>query len=509
MAKLIREKENILGHIEEDWRQKSRATWLKAGDRNTRFFHRFSSQRMLTNSIWEAKGDVDAPVFDDFSIKDSVTKHFYGVYSKTKEPGLLHQLEVLNNFPRYFNCEEANRIERPVTRDEVFRTLKLCCVDKSLGPDGWTLEFYLFFFDMLGDELTEAIEESRSKSQIPHQLNHTYITLIPKVDKPGSFDDYKPISLCNLFYKLISKIIAERIKSVLGASVSGEQFAFLPNRHISDAVGVAQECLHSIKSKRLCAFVLKLDLQKYYGSVDWDLLRLILLQIGLPVEVVNWIYAYCSTHSFAVLINGTPSDYFHGNWGLRQGCPLSPYLFILAMEALSLLITKTRQQGSIMVIRVARDLHITHLLLIDDVLLVGAGTKDEWLHYHQIINVFYDASGLRINASKSSFICQCDDANLRYFISGFFPFAQNGLEEGIKYLGFKIKPCSYEAADWNWLVLRVSRRINSWESRWLTLGGRLILVQSILQSLPVYWFTLFIIPLGTIDRIRRCIFNFL
>lgn len=137
------------------------------------------------------------------------------------------------------------------------------------------------------------------------------------MDKTGNFNEYKPISLCNLCYKLITKIIAERISPILGKAVSREQFSFLPNHQISDAVGVAHECLHSIKLKRLSAFILKLDIQKAYDSVEWDFLQLILIQIGLSIEVVNWIYACFSFTIFAVLINGSPSDFFHGNRGLR------------------------------------------------------------------------------------------------------------------------------------------------------------------------------------------------
>lgn len=133
---MIKEKEKILGLVEEEWRQKSRTRWLKSGDRNTRFFHRFANQRQLSNAIWDVKVDGDSSVFYDESIKKEVIKHFSGVYTKDKEPSLLHQLEVTINFPRFFTDEEALLMARVVTSDEVFNILKLCCSDKSPGPDG-------------------------------------------------------------------------------------------------------------------------------------------------------------------------------------------------------------------------------------------------------------------------------------------------------------------------------------------------------------------------------------
>lgn len=132
-------------------------------------------------------------------------------------------------------------------------------------------------------------------------------------------------------------------------------------------------------------------------------------------------------------------------------------------------------QGAITGVKVAWAVHVTHLLFVDNVLLFGAGSKKDWFHFHKILMVFCDASGLNININKSSFYYQCDDVSVRSYIAGLFPFAMNGLEAGIWYLGFIIKSDSYQIMDSNWMVRKVSRRINSWASRWLTLGGRLIL----------------------------------
>ena len=108
-----------------------------------------------------------------------------------------------------------------------------------------------------------------------------------------------------------------------------------------------QEVLHSVKTKNLCAFVLKLDLSKALDRVDWTYVRLILIQIGVPLLTVNWIMGCLSTVNFAVLVNGTPSNFFTATRGIRQGCPLSPLLFILVIEGLGLLIRDARSNGLI------------------------------------------------------------------------------------------------------------------------------------------------------------------
>jgi hypothetical protein len=140
--------------------------------------------------------------------------------------------------------------------------------------------FLYSFFDLVGEDVLAMVEDSRSSGAIVGGLNSTFLTLIPKANKPSTFDDFRPISLCNLCYKIISKIIANQIKPFLSRTLSMEQMGFLKGRRIQDAIGMVHESLHSIKKKNLKALVLKLDLKKAYDSIDRDFLRLILLKIG-------------------------------------------------------------------------------------------------------------------------------------------------------------------------------------------------------------------------------------
>ena len=123
--------------------------------------------------------------------------------------------------------EEAETLYKPVTLEELKSVLASFKKEKSLGPDGWSVEFFTFFFDLMGGDLLEMVEDTRKKGNLCGGLNSTFLALIPKANKPVSFDDFRPISLCNLVYKVISKVIANRIKPILSRCLSTKQLGFL------------------------------------------------------------------------------------------------------------------------------------------------------------------------------------------------------------------------------------------------------------------------------------------
>jgi hypothetical protein len=133
--------------------------------------------------------------------------------------------------------DDATLLDCPCTKLELWEVLKSFAKDKSLGPDGWTVEFFIHFFDLVGDDLLEMVEDSRLRGSVNKSINVTFLTLIPKVNNPLSFGDYRPIALCNLCYKLISKLIANRLKPILSRSLSEEQLGFLKGRQILDVIG--------------------------------------------------------------------------------------------------------------------------------------------------------------------------------------------------------------------------------------------------------------------------------
>jgi len=338
-------------------------------------------------------------------------------------------------------------LERHVTLVKLLEVLKGFTKDKRPEPDGWTVELFLNFFDLVANDLLEVVEDSRLSSVVNGSINSTFLAHIPKVSGPATFGDFRPIALCNLCYKIISKIIAKRIRLILSRTLSEEQFVFLKGRQIIDAIGTTQECLHNIIEKKLQAMILKIDLKKAYDCISWDFLRLVLLQCGFRLPTTKWIMGCVSSATYAILINGEPTEFFKCGRGLKQGCPLSPLLFILVLESLSLASKKGQEDGLVMGIKVSRLIQIIHLLFVDDILIMTKASSSEWLKIHKILTSFCNSTGFLINAQKSSFYLFGAQQVVMDTLKATSFYNFNDLTNGFKYLGYCLKVGRYKVED--------------------------------------------------------------
>ena len=236
---------------------------------------------------------------------------------------------------------------------------------------------------------------------------------------------------------------------------------------------------------------------------------LILFQIGLPLEGVNYIMGCLSLVNFALLINGSPTHFFTASRGIRQGCPLSPLLFILVIEGLSLLIEDARRNGMVKGVKISKELSLTHLLFVDDVILFGTSTYEEWIALKVLLDTFCEASGMLINAEKSCFLINNIDDEMISIITYSLPYKTQPLSSGFKYLIYFIKPSGYLVKDWFWLLKKFEHKISHWSLRLLSLGGRLVPIKFVLTSIPVFWMELVPIPKSILGKLKSLIFYFL
>eukprot|EP00253_Pinus_taeda_P026957 PITA_26957 len=316
---LTKQRTQVLKDREASWRLRSRAIWLQEGDENTKFFHRFANGRKAINTIWELQNDQGQQVHTLGEIAALATSHFKNTYEAPREATLLEIMRVVENFPRFVDVEDEGELTKEVTMGELEATIWGLQRDKSPGPDGWPIEFYTAFFDLLGQDLLSVINHCRLSGKIPSAIKSTFIALIPKSDKPISYNDFRPISLCNCLYKIMAKILANRLKSILSAHISLEQFSFLQNRQIHEAIGSAQELLHSMQSKKLKGMILKVDLSKAFDKASLLYIRMLLTHLGFPYMFIKWIMSCITDVAYNILLNGSPTPFFTAERGLRQG----------------------------------------------------------------------------------------------------------------------------------------------------------------------------------------------
>ena len=233
---------------------------------------------------------------------------------------------------------------------EVKLALKQMYPLKASSQDGMPPLFFQHFWPKIGDEVTVTVLNFLNLGISPPKFNETHIVLIPKCKEPKKITKYRLISLCNAVYKIASKAIANRLKKILSAIISDTQSAFVLGRLITDNVMVAFEAMHHIykkKSGKVGEMALKLDMSKAYDRVEWVFLDKIMQKMGFDDKWRALIMRCVNTISYSIKINGKPQGCIIPSRWIRQGGPLSPYLFLLCGEGLSTLIRKVVEDGQL------------------------------------------------------------------------------------------------------------------------------------------------------------------
>jgi len=435
-------------------------------------------------------------------------KYFKNAYSRDIGSCIEDIQWGIEPYPIMFDENKHDALFFEVSEEELLATMKSFQKDKCLGPDDWTIDFFIHLFDLFKSDILNMVKELRLNGLISHHFSSTYIALIPKKERSASFSDYRPISLCNILYKIISKIIATHMRDILSLHISHEQHGFLKDRNILDAMALTQECLHSIHSRKLDVALLKIDLKNVYDIVDWGFIHCLLARIGLDNRCSRWIMACVVEVNYVVLINGIPTPFFKAARGLRQGYSLSPLLFILIMDSLSLHIKREIIQNKYSPLPICRGINISHNLFVDDILLTTVLCRATWIRLREIMGRFQKATGMCVNEGKSSFHVEDVNGEMIIFLSQLFNIKALPLRNGLNYLGFNLKAVGYCVADWSWILDRFYKRIMTWEYKCLSMGGRMILSQAVLVQIMVYWAHLFYILTAIINSLNMMTANF-
>jgi hypothetical protein len=400
LAMLIKK---VLEQEEICWNQHSRANWLKNGDKNTAYFHSFATARRKRNFIKKLKNLSGNFVEGTDNLNPIILKYFSNLFSTENTAVDADFLEKVS--PKVTEVMN-NDLIAPFTPEDVKKAVFSIGDLKAPGPDGLHALFYKKFWHLVGQDITVVVLKAINEKEIPAGWNETVVVLIPKVDNPEEVSQFRPISLCNVVYKIISKMLAARLKVILPDIISPTQSSFVPRRLITDNVLVAYECVHKIKNKRkgktrLCA--VKLDMHKAYDRVEWDFLRRIMSRLGFHSQWIDLVKACVTSVSYSIRFNSQMTDSFVPIRGIRQGDPLSPYLFLLCVEGLSSCLKHVEEIGGIEGIKVCRGApSVSHLLFADDSLILLKAELNNAISLQQVLDSYCANSGQLISVAKSS-----------------------------------------------------------------------------------------------------------
>ncbi|KAJ9689326.1 hypothetical protein PVL29_014820 [Vitis rotundifolia] len=356
-------------------------------------------------------------------------------------------------------------------------------------------------------DLFKEFYEQRSFAK---SLNTTFLILIPKKGGAEDLGDFRPISLVGGLYKLLAKVLANRLKKVLDKVVSEDQNAFVRGRQILDASLIANEVIDYWHKRKVKGLICKLDIEKAYDSINWSFLMKVLHKMGFGSRWREWIWWCISTAKFSVLVNGVPAGFFSNSKGLRQGDPLSPYLFVLGMEVLSTLIRRAAAGGFFAGCRLqgrgGAELNVSHLLFADDTVIFCEAKTEYLASLSWILAWFEAASGLRINLAKSELIPVGEIENIE----------EMAVELGCKvgslpsmYLGLPLGAHHKASSMWDRVEERMRKKLACWKRQYISKGGRLTLIKSTLASSPIYQLSLFRMPKLVAKRLEKIQRDFL
>ena len=508
VVQLRRELNVLLDKESKMWRQRARTQWVAKGDKNTRYFQKVATQRKRNffikgindgEGVWQRDDEVVSATFVEF-------------YTRLFTQSHSHDLDrVLEGVKRIVTADMNVELVKPYCMKEVDIAIKQMAPLKAPRPNGMPPFFYQSFWQHIGLEVTEAVLSCLNSGTLLKSINHTFINLIPKVSNLENVSKFRPISLCNVIYKIISKVIANRLKPFLNSIVSEAQSAFIANRLITDNILIVFESLHYMKTQssgREGFMTLKLDMSKAYDRVEWSFLEKIMLKMGFQDSWVAMIMQCVSTVTYSILLNGEPKGFIEPSKGLRQGDPLSPFLFLFCVEGLNALLNKAVDNGEIRGLSLCRQgPKITHLFFADDCLLFCKAKKKECQIIHQLLHWYNSASGQLVNKDKTTlFFSRNTPEEVQQEIKVLLGVST--IKHYEKYLGLLSFVGRQKKACFIQIKERIWTKMQGWKAKLLSQAGKEVMIKEVIQSIPTYSMSVFRLPIGLIKDIETMIRKF-
>ncbi|XP_074336841.1 uncharacterized protein LOC141674013 [Apium graveolens] len=492
----------LLEQQEVYWKQRAKQLWLREGDQNSKYFHNFATGRRRNNLLKGLENKNGVWKDDIGGMQEIIVDYFSELFQASPVTDHLSQREKVQTVTEQQNAD----LLMPITSEELKGAVDSMHPEKSTGCDGLNPGFYQAYWNIVGKDVVEFCQYFFNTGELPAGVNNTLVCLIPKVKMPRKMTDLRPISLCNVLIRIISKVMENRLKTCLSGLISDKQSAFVEGRLLTDNALIAFEVNHYIKRRTLGVngiAGLKIDVSKAYDRLEWDYIEHMLNKFGFNPTWIGRVMGCVKTVSYGFWQNGTEFGDVKPQRGIRQGDPISPYLYILCAEGLSSILRRHEEAGLIHGCIAARGApSISHLLFADDCYLFFKATKSEATTMKNVLRRYERISGQAINFNKSSVIFSPNTTVLnRQLVCEALEVGE--LTAPGKYLGVPMIMGRNRSNAFKPLIGRVEQRLQGWANKSLSKGGKVVLLKTSAQSIPNFLMNLLLVPAEVCEEIQK------
>jgi hypothetical protein len=479
----------------QHWKRRAKVKWCKLGDENSKFFHTMATYRFRKNKIGFLAHNGNEFFRDQHKLKIA-TDYFADIFSETRtwSPNIL--LTTLYDS----QSEQLQSLTSQFTWEEIHSAIQKMPSNKSPGPDGFTNEFYKFYLQDLKPDLLALFRAWHDQTVNLSGVNLAYIALLPKREDPQEIKDYRPISLQHSIPKLIAKVMANRLQPKINTLVDSMQTGFIKDLSIVENFAAAIEMIQSGNKMKKPIIVLKLDFQKAFDTIHWEAIFHTMSARGFPPKWIGWVRELLKTSQAQMIINGHCGSKFKIQRGVRQGDPLSPYIFILVADILQQMFRKAYESGFLRH-PIQQGSPYPALQCAVDTLLNIQGSAQQALLAKQLLCAFSEFTGLQINYQKSTFV----------------PMHMSEMESNVAasvmgctlpctYLGLPLSANKISKQLLQPVINKIQKRLSGWMPRLMSSGGRIQMINSVLSAIPNFFMACIEWDQGSIeavDKLRR------
>ena len=486
-------------------RIRCKVRWHEHGEKSSKYFLNLEKRQYQNKVISKLKNKKDEIITSPEEILKEERDFYMNLYSSQMDDinANSEQTDFFVDGNPKLSSEQSNEMEGQITEAELLNALKSCSNGKSPGSDGYSVEFYKFFWSDIKDYLLNSINMSYRSGRMSITQRLGLITLLPKKGKNNLYlKNWRPITLLNQDYKLAAKVIATRIKTHLSDIIHRDQTGFIKGRYIGENIIRMLDMLDFTDMENIPAILLLVDFEKAFDSIEWSFIIKAMKYFNFGDSICSWIECLYKDTTSCIINNGWTTEQFHPSRGVRQGCPLSPYLFIIAAEVLSISIRNNPKIIGVDDQKICQ--------YADDTTLFLRFNKESIDTTLRMFDDFQKISGLKVNLDKTEIfpIGSIKNSIVPMYVHKNIKWSQ----AGVTALGIFITHDTDTLIKQNFepILTKIQNIIHIWKMRDLTLFGKVTVIKAFLQSQLVYQLSVLPSPDNKfMKRIEKLLFNFL